>query len=96
MAATPKYLLDALDLVTRRQAPSPEALGGGGHGRAAALHVRRLRDIFEDKNIVAVGISEKITEGKDTGALSVCLCGEEDVERSTTRRKADSARHRVK
>jgi hypothetical protein len=85
MAETPKYLLDALDLVTRPRAPSPEAFGGGGQGRAAALHVRRVRGIFEDKNIVAVGISEKVTEGKDTGALSVCFYVEKKVPQSRIR-----------
>jgi hypothetical protein len=72
MDSTPKHLLAALDLVTAPKAPSAAALGGT-EGFAEALHVRRVRDVFEDRNIVAVGISEKRTEGKDTGVLSLCF-----------------------
>jgi|SRR6185436_14830409 len=85
MADTPPELLDALDLVTQRAAPTPEILGGGPVGRARALHVRRVRDIFEDPNIVAVGISEKTTVGAKTGALSLCFYVEKKIPKSKIR-----------
>ncbi len=82
MPDTPRELLDALNLVTRPSAPQPEMLGGGPTGRARARHVERVRDIFEDKNIVAVGISEKLTEGRKTGVLSLCFYVEKKVPKS--------------
>lgn len=85
MADTPKALLDALDLVTNPSAAAPESLGGRGEGRARALHVKRVRDIFEDKNIIAVGISEKVTEGEDVGALSLCFYVEKKIPKSKIR-----------
>lgn len=72
MNDTPQHLLTALDLVTASKAP-PTADFGGTDAFAEALHVRRVRSVFDDKNIVAVGISEKRTEGKGTGGLSLCF-----------------------
>jgi hypothetical protein len=66
MAAAPKRLLQALEIVTARKPPAarPESV---------AAHHRRVRAAFEDRNIVAVGISEKITARRRTGALSLCF-----------------------
>jgi hypothetical protein len=68
MAYTPRNLIEALDVVTARRpsavAAEPETL---------SRHYRRVRTAFEDRNIVAVGISEKRTEGKGTGQLSLCF-----------------------
>jgi hypothetical protein len=65
---TPKALLEALDLVRSAAAPKPEALG-----RVRSLHVQRVRSAFEDPNIVAIGIAEKVTDKKTTGELSLCF-----------------------
>jgi hypothetical protein len=71
---TPKSLVRALDLMTREAAPSPHALG-----MTEALHFTRTRRVFEDPNIVGIGISEKVTEKKDTGELSLCFYVENEV-----------------
>ena len=49
-------------------------------GMAEVLHARRVRSVFEDPNIVGVGISEKMT-GKNvrTGELSVCFYVEKKI-----------------
>jgi len=75
---TPKSLLRALDLMTREQEPAAEALG-----TAAATHYHRTRQIFEDRNIIGVGISEKVTEKKPVGELSLCFY----VEKKLSKRK---------
>jgi hypothetical protein len=83
MMETPKNLLHALDMVTAREAPGPEALG-----MARASHIRRVRTIFDDPNIVAVGISEKVSEKESTGELSLCFY----VEKKISKRKLGAAK----
>ncbi len=56
---TPKELLDALNLVSGEKSARPESLG-----LLEARHVERVRTIFEDPNIVGIGIADKITEKK--------------------------------
>jgi hypothetical protein len=68
MTATPRYLIDTLDMIIARKAPSAKAVGSVG-----SRHITRVRDAFEDKNIVGIGISEKWTEKKSTRALSLCF-----------------------
>lgn len=68
MADTPASLLKALDLLTLPSEPQIEALGV-----VRRSHISRVRSITEDRNVVAVGISEKESEGKRTGELSVCF-----------------------
>jgi hypothetical protein len=65
---TPKNLLLALDAMTKEEDPRPEALGV-----VQAVHLQRMRTIFEDGNIVGIGISEKETEKRATGELSLCF-----------------------
>jgi hypothetical protein len=84
MPDTPKPLLDCLNLVTASRV-SRAALGSGAVGRARALHVNRVRDIFEDRNIVAVGISEKVTDKGLTGVLSLCFYVEKKVSKRLIR-----------
>ena len=67
---TPGYLLSTLDLITAPKIPKA-SLRAGGVAHAESLHMQRVRDIFEDKNIVAIGISEKATERKDIGVLGL-------------------------
>ncbi len=77
MNGTPKYLLNALDMVTARRSPSAAAVG-----KVESLHAGRVRDAFEDPNIVAIGISEKVTEKKATGTLSLTFYVERKIPRS--------------
>ena len=65
---TPKPLLEALDMVRSAAAPKPETLGV-----VASRHVSRVRNAFEDPNIVGIGIAEKITDKKRTNELSLCF-----------------------
>jgi hypothetical protein len=68
MSNTPARFLMALDLVTTGTGPQIEALGA-----VRAAHMTRVRSVTEDKNVVAVGISEKEVNGKSTGELAVCF-----------------------
>src|ERR1700730_17770418 len=77
MRDTPQHFLDALEMVTARKAPSAKSLG-----TAESLHVNRVRDVFEDKNIVAIGISEKVSDKKPTGSLSLCFYVEKKIAKS--------------
>jgi hypothetical protein len=61
-------LLEALNLIRETKGPKPESLDS-----LESRQVERVRDIFEDRNIVGIGISEKVTEKKPTGALSLCF-----------------------
>jgi hypothetical protein len=83
MPETPKHLLDCLNLVT---APKVSPAAVGGTASAEALHVRRIRSVFEDRNIIAVGISEKTTgRGVKTGELSVCFYVEKKIPKAKMR-----------
>jgi hypothetical protein len=68
---TPKELLQALDLVRGAGGVRPESLRA--LSPLEATHIKRVRSVFEDPNIVAVGIAQKVTEKKDTGELSLCF-----------------------
>ncbi|MBR1152456.1 hypothetical protein [Bradyrhizobium sp. JYMT SZCCT0428] len=74
---TPKELVDALDLVSGEKALKLESLSG-----VETREVRRVRTIFEDPNIVAIGISQKISEKENTGELGVCFYVEKKLARS--------------
>ena len=67
MPSTPQDLLDALDLITAEKTPTAalETLH--------ATHIKRVREAFDDPNIVGVGVSKKVTEGKELAALAVCF-----------------------
>ena len=41
--------------------------------KAAANHVKKMRRIVRSKNVVAVGVSEKITSGSPTGTLALTV-----------------------
>ncbi|MDB5568164.1 MAG: hypothetical protein JWP84_4730 [Tardiphaga sp.] len=75
--ATPKGLLQALDLIRGTRAPRPEALDV-----LESRQVDRVRTIFEDPNIVAIGIAQKETEKKQTGELGLCFYVEKKIARS--------------
>lgn len=79
MPDTPKYLLECLDLVTK---PKVSAAMVGAAGSAEALHVNRVRSVFQDPNIVGVGIAEKTTARGRTGELSLCFYVEKKVPKS--------------
>ena len=68
MPASESALLQALDLVTLGSGPQLEALGP-----VRSSHFSRIRSVASNKNIVGVGISEKLVEGKATGEATVCF-----------------------
>src|SRR4051812_5169142 len=74
---TPNELLQALDLVRGTRGPRPESLDA-----LESKQVTRVRAIFQDRNIVAVGIAEKETEKKNTGELGLCFYVEKKIARS--------------
>jgi hypothetical protein len=74
---TPKALVEALDLIRGTKGPSPESLDS-----LESKQVKRVRTIFEDRNIVAIGIAEKVTEKKKTGELGLCFYVEKKLARS--------------
>jgi hypothetical protein len=67
MGTTPKHLIDVLDSITKKEAPAAtiESL----HAR----QVRKVRSVFEDPNIVGVGVGKKVAGDKETDELSVCF-----------------------
>ena len=74
---TPKSLLEALDLIRASKGPKPESLDA-----LEMTHVKRVRSIFEDKNIVAIGIANKTTEKKSTGELGLCFYVEKKLSKA--------------
>jgi hypothetical protein len=80
---TPKDLLRALDMVTGPHEPSVETLG-----MVRASHAARVRTVFDDPNVVAVGISEKVSDKRPTGELSLCFY----VEKKIPKRKLTAAK----
>ena len=64
--ASEKNLVRALDLLTIAPQGEIESLTVG-----AQSHVSKMRRVVDTKNVVAVGISEKITDGKPTGTLAM-------------------------
>jgi hypothetical protein len=67
MPSTPKDLLEALDFITAEA--EPEAEVESLHAR----HVTRVRRTFDDPNIVGVGVSKKVSDGKELDSLCVCF-----------------------
>jgi hypothetical protein len=80
---TPKNLLRALDMVTTPEEPSPQLLGA-----VRVAYARRMRTIFEDPNVIGVGISEKLAEKRPTGELSLCFY----VEKKVSKRSLSAAK----
>ena len=77
MQNTPKDLLQALDLIRGTKGARPESLDA-----LESKQVQRVRAIFEDRNIVAIGIAEKLTEKKPTHELALCFYVEEKIAKS--------------
>jgi hypothetical protein len=75
-ADTPKELVEALDLV------SGESFQAESMSAVESTQVRRVRSIFEDPNIVAIGIAQKVTEKQATGELGVCFYVEKKLPKS--------------
>jgi hypothetical protein len=71
---TPKELLQSLNLIRGTKGPKPESLDA-----LESTQVERVRTIFEDRNIVAIGIAEKRTEKKKTGELGLCFYVEKKI-----------------
>lgn len=64
----PKELLEALNLIRSRARKHVEPLD-----RLERQHIERVRGLFEDRNVIGVGIAEKETDKNGTGALSLCF-----------------------
>lgn len=64
--ASEKKIEKVLDLLTKAPKAQIEALGA-----AASPHARAMRRVVDSKNVVAVGISEKISKRKPTGKLAL-------------------------
>ena len=80
---TSKSLLRALDMVTTPKELGPEQLGA-----VPAAHAQRMRTILNDPNVIGVGISEKVTEKRPTGELSLCFY----VEKKVSKRRLSAAK----
>lgn len=76
--ATEKAIEHVLDLLTKAPPAKIEALSEGG-----STHAKSMRRVIATKNVVAVGISEKIAKGKPTGKLALTFY----VERKVSLRK---------
>ena len=68
MPSQQSRLLKALDLLTAPRLPEVESLGA-----VRRNHIESVRSVFDNKNVVAVGISEKSVADKPSGELSVCF-----------------------
>lgn len=68
MAASQALLLRALDMVTRPPEAQPELLGA-----VRASHFRKISNVMDDDNVVAVGVSEKRVNNENAGELTVCF-----------------------
>jgi hypothetical protein len=64
--ASEESLIRALDLLTVAPQAEIESLSA-----AARSHTRTIRRVVDTKNVVAVGISEKVSLGKPTGTLAL-------------------------
>jgi len=74
---TPKELVEALDLVSGGKTVHLESLSS-----VESTQVQRVRSVFEDPNIVAIGIAQKVTEKEGTGELGVCFYVEKKLPKS--------------
>src|SRR5258708_12271734 len=64
--ASEENLVRALDLMTIAPKGKMASLSAG-----ARTHVSNMRRVVDTNNVVAMGISEKVTQGKPTGALAL-------------------------
>lgn len=78
--ASEKTILRVLDLLTTAQTSELESLSA-----AAPTHARSLRRIMGTRNVVAIGVSEKITKRKRTGKLALTFYVERKVARGKLR-----------
>ena len=72
--ASEATMIRVLDLLTRAPRSQIESLSAGGAGQA-----KSLRRIVATKNVVAVGISEKISKKRPTGKLAVTFYVEKKI-----------------
>jgi hypothetical protein len=64
--ASEKNIERVLDLLTKAPPSTGESLGVG-----ASAHAKAMRRVINDRNVVGVGISEKITQKRKTGKLAL-------------------------
>ncbi len=73
-ALTERKILSALDLIT---GPEPRMAAVAETVRTAA---ERVRDAFASPNVVGVGIAEKVSAGRRTGALALTFYVEKKID----------------
>jgi hypothetical protein len=78
--ASEKTILRALDLLTLTPQAEVESLDRSTRG-----HVRSMRRVVDTKNVVALGISEKVSKGVPTGELALTFYVERKVPLETLR-----------
>ena len=66
MVKTPSYFLELLNQVTAESMPRDESLSG-----VCAMHMKRIRSVFDDPNIIGTGVADKLSEKKTTGTMSL-------------------------
>ena len=66
MVKTPSYFLELLNQVTAESMPRAESLSG-----VRAMHMKRIRSVFDDPNIIGAGVADKLSEKKTTGTMSL-------------------------
>lgn len=76
MSSTPKNLLDALDFITADEEPA------AGIESLQTRHVKKVRRVFEDPNIIGVGVGNKVSGKNESGELCVCFYVEKKLARS--------------
>src|SRR5258708_25468035 len=64
----PKHILQAHRLICGRDKLSRKL-----HSKAEYRHLAEVRSLFEDRNIVGLGIAEKVSDKRRSGELSLCF-----------------------
>jgi hypothetical protein len=64
----PKHILQAHRLISGR-----DKLLRKSHSKAEYRHLAEVRSLFEDRNIVGLGIAEKVSDKKRSGEHSLCF-----------------------
>jgi hypothetical protein len=82
---TPKALVEALDLIRGTKGPKPESLDV-----LESKQISHVRTIFEDCNILAIGIAEKATARQKTGELGLCFHVEKKIAKSKITEEIDA------
>ncbi len=64
----PKHILQAHRLICGR-----DKLSRKSHSKAEYRHLAEVRSLFEDRNIIGLGVADKVSDKKRSGELSLCF-----------------------